>query len=397
MNQLLDCVVIGTGGMGSAALYYAARRGWTVAGLDRFPPGHDRGSSHGQTRIIRQAYFEHPDYVPLVLDAYRMWEEISRASGQSLLEQTGLLQVGKPEGPIIGGILNSAQQHQLHVESLKADQLARRYPMFRFQPETVGLLEPVAGFLRVERCVQALIELAIDQGARVLDGQTVLGWQTAGDGTHLVKTDQAEFHTRRLIVTAGPWTSELTGGTGPECRVIAKHQHWFQIDDSRMTLAAGCPVFFFETERGFFYGFPDFDGHGNKLAEHSGGTDVTDPLLPDRELDAQDLSRLQEFVSDHIACDRTTHIEHSLCMYTMSPDEHFIIDTLDQSGTISIACGLSGHGFKFAPVIGKALVDMLEGQRRADMAFLRLDRFAKHDRDSAIRSSVDDGLRQSAD
>ncbi len=302
MNRVFDCIVIGTGGMGSAALYFAARRGWSVLGLDRFPAGHDRGSSHGQSRIIRQAYFEHPDYVPLVLDAYRLWDDVQRASGRRLLEPTGLLQVGRPDGPIIGGILDSAEQHHLHLESMDTQQLAARFPMFRFQQGTIGLLEPVGGLLHVEQCVTTLTALASAAGATVRQGLTVQGWQTGPDGIHVVHTDQGDFNAPRLIVTAGPWTTELPDVPLPELRVIAKHQHWFQMNDARMSLPGGCPTFFFETGDGYFYGFPDLDGRGNKIAEHSGGRAVANPLHPGRELDAGDLTRVREFVAGFVDC-----------------------------------------------------------------------------------------------
>ena len=385
MQQHFDCAVIGTGGIGSAALYEAARRGWSVIGIDRFAPAHDRGSSHGQTRIIRQAYFEHPDYVPLVLDSYTAWAAIEQESGESLLEQTGLLQVGHPGGPVIEGVLRSSREHGLAVESLSVPQMESRFPGFRYPADSIGVYEPVAGFLRVETCVRTLIRLAVRQGAHLAEPDPVQGWQTGDDGRHRLSTRSGRVLVAdRLIVTAGPWAPGLLSDHVPELRIIAKHQHWFDCHQPRLAREAGCPVFFFETDEGYFYGFPDFDGRGNKLAEHSGGHPVSDPTTVDRNPDPGDLQRVSRFLTRHLLASHPRHSGHSVCMYTMSPDEHFIVDTIDPSGTIAVACGMSGHGFKFAPVLGQALVDMLDGRFRPDMEFLRLTRFAAGNRSADL-------------
>ncbi len=375
MKKPFDCAVIGTGAMGSAALFHATRRGWSVLGLDRFPAGHDRGSSHGQTRIIRQAYFEHPDYVPLALEAYRWWAELEKASGEHLFEQCGLLQVGRPDGPIIGGIRKSADCHGLQLHSFSFAELQSQFPMFLFDSNTVGLFEPVAGYLHVEQCVKTMVALAKRAGAHVFDDVSVRGWELNQDGIWEIDTDGGEYLTRRLIVTVGAWAPEFLADIGCNLQVLAKHQHWFQTGQPNLTLAKRCPVYFFETEQGFFYGFPDFDGNGIKVAEHSGKTPVADPLNLDRSLDSHDLERVSRFVFQHLDAPQATHCGHSVCMYTMSPDEHFVVDTIDPAGTLAVACGFSGHGFKFAPVIGKALVELVEGKRREEMEFLRINRF----------------------
>ncbi len=366
MSKTYDCIVIGTGGVGSAAAMFAAARGWRTLGLDRFPPGHARGSSHGQTRIIRQAYFEHPDYVPVVLDAYRLWDEIERRSGRSLFARTGLLQVGQPDGPIIGGIQSSADQHNLPIRRYELAELREQFPLFNFDEGTVGLYEEIAGYLLVETCVETMAELARQAGAELRDGATVGNFSQSG-GDVRVQTDQGTFTGRRVIVTAGAWANDLLSALKIPLQVIAKHQHWFRIADERAKLSEGCPVFFFETPAGYFYGFPDIDGRGNKIAEHSGGHQMNDPLHVDRQLDGVDLQRVQEFAHQHFNTPRAVHVDHSLCMYTMSPDKHFVVDVLEDSPHIAFACGMSGHGFKFTPVIGQALVNLVDGTRRDDI------------------------------
>lgn len=372
MSKVFDCMVLGTGGMGSAALYYAAKKGWRVLGLDRFPPGHDRGSSHGQTRIIRQAYFEHSDYVPMAMDAYQLWAALEQESERKLFEPTGLLQIGAPEGPIISGIRESAVRHELPLREYDTNQLREAFPLFNCRDGDVGLYEEVAGFLRVEDCVETFADLAKSHGAELMNDVSVTGWSDGSAGFE-VATSDGVLRCHRLIITAGAWASVLLPDMIPDLRVIAKHQHWFQIADDRVSLAEGCPTFFFERDNGYFYGFPSLGDRGAKIAEHSGGVEVPDPLSVNRDLDIEDLSRVQDFVHSCFNSPRAIHKAHSVCMYTMSPDEHFIVDRAGPS--LVFACGLSGHGFKFAPVIGQALVNLLDGSERDDMAFLRCNRF----------------------
>jgi monomeric sarcosine oxidase len=372
MSKVYDCLVLGIGGVGSAALYYAARRGWRTLGVDRFSPGHARGSSHGRTRIIRQAYFEHPDYVPLLIDAYQLWRDLEEASGQQFFRRTGLLQIGDPQGTVIRGIRRSAEQHRLAIGEYTAAELQTRFPFFQCRDSDVGIFEENAGFLRVEESIAAWVGLAREQGAELLERAVVEGWSTGPTGFEL-QTSEGRVHARRLIVAAGAWTAQLVPELAGHLKVIAKHQHWFYIPDERATLQQACPVFFFETAQGYFYGFPDIDGQGCKMSEHSGGTPVTDPLTVSRQLDPGDLQRVQDFAQSHFATPPASHLKHSVCMYTMSPDEHFMVDVADPH--MAFAAGLSGHGFKFAPLLGKSLVDLVDGRERDDMDFLRVKRF----------------------
>lgn len=372
MNKIYDCIVLGVGGVGSAALYYAAAKGWNVLGIEQFSVVHALGSSHGQTRIIRQAYFEHPDYVPLLKSAYGLWEQFEKTVGRSLFQRTGLLEVGHPDGPIIGGIRRSANEHGLAIRELNARELKAAYPFFSARQDDVAIVEENAGFLRVEPCLESFVEAAQELGATVLENVVVDGWDDS-DGVVTVSTSDGVFHAKRIILTAGPWANACLPSLQIELKVIAKHQHWFRFTDDRINLKNGCPTFFFETDEGYFYGFPDLDGRGAKICEHSGGVNVDDPLNIRREIDLQDLERVQNFCNQYLDFPRGIHQDHRVCMYTMSPDEHFIVDRVAENCVF--ACGLSGHGFKFIPVLGQALVEMLEGRSRADMDFLRVSRF----------------------
>ncbi|MEZ6069321.1 MAG: N-methyl-L-tryptophan oxidase [Pirellulales bacterium] len=371
-----DAIVIGTGGVGSAAVMQLAVRGARVLGLDRFAGGHDRGSSHGQTRVIRRAYFEHSDYVPLVQRAFELWDELERASEQRLFQQTGLLQVGPADGLVLPGVLRSARQHQLDVESFTADEVGRRFPGFVAAPDCAAVLETGAGFLYVERCVLAHLAEARRHGAELRSDVTVRSWRTSGDGV-VVETDQGAFAAGRLVIAAGAWAAELLADLGVPLRVLRKPLHWFANDDPRYGLAQGCPVFLYECPGGVFYGFPDLDdGRGLKAADHHGGAVVDDPLAVSREVDTAEHDNVARFLAQHLPGVSHRAIGHAVCMYTMSPDEHFIVDRHPGCPQVAFAAGLSGHGFKFTSVLGEALADLaLEGATTLPIGFLSVGRF----------------------
>ena len=343
-----DVIIIGTGGVGSAAAMHLAMRGAKVLGLDRFPGGHDRGSSHGHTRVIRQAYFEHPDYVPLAKTSYKLWHELESACGQPLFRQTGLLQVGPSDGHVLPGVLQSAREHNLDVESLTADEAMRRFGGFVVPDDSAAVFEAGAGYLYVERCVIAHLEQASRDGAELRNGITVHGWSTTTSGGVTVETDAGSLTADRLVITAGAWADDLLADLGIRLHVRRKPLHWFANDDPRYRLDDGCPVFLYERPDGVFYGFPDAaDGRGVKAASHLGGTLIDDPLDVSREVDLPERATVQRFLAQHLpgVSDRAT--DHAVCMYTMSPDEHFIVDRHPQHPQVAFAVGLSGHGFKF--------------------------------------------------
>jgi sarcosine oxidase len=369
-----DVIVLGTGGVGSAALFHLASRGVRVLGLDRFPPGHDRGSSHGQTRIIRQAYFEHSDYVPLLRRAYELWADLEQRRGQSLFYDVGLLEIGPPDGVVIKGVLESARLHNLEVDRLSPADVASRFPGFHIPDGCEAVFERRAGYLLVEQCVLAHLDEAQKLGAELRTGETVLGW-TADTGGVTVTTNTQSYSAARLIVTAGAWASQLLSELGVSLHVLAKHLHWYANEDASYRQDSGCPTFFYEMPDGYFYGFPQFDDQGVKIAEHSGGAIVADPLSADRSVDPQDRRRVEQFLSSHLpgVSNRATH--HAVCFYTMSPDEHFIVDRHPRHNQVAFAAGLSGHGFKFSTVLGEVLADLvLNGQTPLPIGFLRYDR-----------------------
>ncbi|MBK8913042.1 MAG: N-methyl-L-tryptophan oxidase [Phycisphaerales bacterium] len=372
-----DVIVVGLGGMGSAACAQAARRGARVLGLERFTPAHDRGSSHGETRIIRRAYFEHPDYVPLLHEAYRLWDELAEASGRPLFSRCGLLMIGAPGGEVISGVQRAAQEHRLAIDALDAAALRARYGMIRPAPGMMGLYEADAGFLRVEECVRAHLAQAAARGAELRFGCAVREWRRMGDGSVEVTADGERFAAEALIVTAGPWTASLLPAWAGRLEVRRKVQLWFACADDRYSAATGFPAFCADTSDGFYYGFPSIRPGEIKIAEHSGRQAVSDADSLDRNVDAADTARVARFVTEFLPGVSPRVQRHSVCMYTMSPDGQFVVDSPADCANVHVACGFSGHGFKFATVIGDELAARaLGGGSRESMEFLRASRFA---------------------
>jgi sarcosine oxidase len=370
-----DVIVVGVGGVGSAVLDQLASRGRRVLGLDRFPPGHDRGSSHGQTRIIRQAYYEHPDYVPLVLRAYELWRELEARRGRTFFHDVGLLQVGRPEGKLISGVLASAHQHKLDVQTLTPAEVEQRFPGFRAAPDTIGVFERVAGYLDVEACTIAHAEEAQSRGAELHVGEEVRAWRPLGSGAANqgieVETDRGRYEAGALVVTAGAWAGSLLADLRMPLEVLRKPLFWFKTKTDQYRVDRGCPCYLFETPEGGFYGFPDLEPYGLKCAEHSGGAVVADPLRLDRELNRDDQLRVDQFIADHLPGVSQTRTHHAVCMYTVTPDTNFVIDRHPQYPQVVFAAGLSGHGYKFTPMLGEALADLaLEGKTKLPVEFL---------------------------
>ena len=370
-----DAIVLGIGGVGSAALYELARRGVRVLGIDRFDPPHDRGSSHGHTRVIRQAYFEHPDYVPLLIESYRLWQELEQRSGRQLFHQVGLLEVGPSDGIVVPGVLRAATDHALEVERLSAAEIERRWPGFRVPGDLEGVFEPGAGYLLVEECVAAQLAAAQAAGANLRTNTEVLNW-TADERGVRVYTSAGDFSAASLLVAAGSWAERLLALRNLSLTVLRKSLFWFETTATQYDAEAGCPVFLFELPYGVFYGFPKLDARGVKIAEHTGGSPVDDPLAVRRDIDRGEELRLREFLAAHLPDISPSVSDHAVCLYTMTPDEHFLVDRHPWHANVVFAAGLSGHGFKFVPVLGRALAElMLDGRTELPIGFLSLGRF----------------------
>lgn len=372
--QKYDAIVIGCGGMGSAVLYTLASRGLRVLGVDQYQVPHSCGSSHGQSRIIRQAYFEHPDYVPLLLQAYRDWAELESQTGETLLHQVGLLQVGPTDGFLVPGVLASAEAHQLPIERFSGREIAQHFPGFEAVDDCVGLFEQRAGYLFVEKSIRTYLDQARRVGASIRIDPQPSRWQIDGEGVR-VESGGETFFADRLVLAVGSWTDQLIGQIGVKLQVVRKHMYWFANESPRYR--EGSPVFFFETPQGYFYGFPQLDPRGIKVADHRGGEQVGDPNDLDNTIDKKDQRRTQRFLRNHLPDISERVTDHQVCMYTRSPDEHFIMDRHPDASQVFFVAGLSGHGYKFAPVIGRAIADMVvDGESALPVDFFALKRFA---------------------
>ncbi len=373
-----SAIVIGTGGVGSAAAFHLAKRGARVLGLDRFTAAHDRGSSHGGTRINRQALFEHPDYVPLAVRSYELWDQLAERAARQLYHEVGLVQIGPPDGAVVPGVLKASAEHNLSVDALSADEVHAAWPGFHVPEGYAAAFERRAGFLMVEDCVRAHLDAARDYGADLRSGVEVHHWSADGQGVR-VETDKGTFTADHLVITAGPWASQLLAELDLHLEVRRKPLYWYSCDDPRYEATAPCPAFLFELPTGVFYGFPKIDPLGVKVADHSGGPVVADPLTVSRDVDIADRQRVETFIAAHLPGVSRQMNDHTTCMYTMSADEHFILDRHPQHPQVVFAAGLSGHGFKFTPSLGEALADLtLSGTTDLAIGFFSIDRPGLH-------------------
>jgi len=378
MNQQVDVVVLGAGGFGSACLAHLASRGASVLGLDAFLPGHDRGSSHGETRIVRQAYFEHPDYVPLLHRAYELWHELHSESQRPLMNLCGLALAGPPDCETVSGARLAAKRHGASLESLSPSDVRERLPGFRIPEGFDVVYEAPGGFLHVEECIRNHIDRAIQAGARLQIGERITSWSSDGR-TVRIQTSSGQIEAGSLIITAGAWAGRLLAELPrfPPIEILRKVLLWHDVHSADYSLDTHGCCFLFEMPQGTFYGFPSLDGKTLKLAEHTGGMQVSDPLHLDRQLLPDDTAGPSQFVQRVMPGVNPTPEYHRVCMYSMSPDRHFILDRHPDYSNVVFGAGFSGHGFKFTPVIGEALADLaLNGTTDLPIDFLRLNRFA---------------------
>lgn len=394
MAEVFDTIVLGIGGFGSGAAYHLARRGLRVLGLDRFGPAHDQGSSHGETRIIRKAYFEHPDYVPLLLKAYDLWADLEAESQQQLFWKCGLMLAGLPDSEAISGARLSARQHRLTIENLTASAATDRWPGFKVPDAFDAVFEPDAGFLRVEDCVRTHLDRATAHGATLLFDEPVVSWSSTGREVR-VRTATREFAAVSLVITAGSWAASVLADLKLPLQVLRKPIFWFETTSPAYNLDASMPTFYFEmpvawtppSERSdegvqataeaasTFYGFPSLDGQVLKVAQHSGGELVADPLLVDRQLRETDLQPIADFLRTCLPGVRPQPARNSTCLYTVTPDRHFIVDQHPDFPNVVIGCGFSGHGFKFTSVLGSVFADLAtSGRTELPINFLSLAR-----------------------
>jgi len=372
---MYDAVVVGLGGMGSAALAHLASRGARVVGIEQFEPGHAFGSSHGESRIIRLAYYEHPSYVPLLKEAFRRWRELELEWGYPLLHQTGSLDASEADGHLFRDSLHSCRLHDLGHEVLDSKQLSARFPAFSLPPGHRAVFQPDGGILEPEQCIRAYVSLAARAGAQVVLGVRALGWR-AGDGAVSVDIGGRTLRGKRLILTAGAWTGkvapELKALVTPERQVVA----WLATERLEQFAPARFPVFNVAVPEGRYYGFPNFGNRGAKIGRYHHRGETADPDGLDRVVSEEDIAVLRSFTERYLKGAPSSVTRTDVCMFENSPDEHFLIGPHPLHGNVLVAAGFSGHGFKFCSVIGPILADLvLQGGTAHDIGFLDLQRF----------------------
>ena len=358
-----DVIVVGLGAMGGAAAYHAARRGARVLGLDGNPPGHALGSSHGQTRAIRETYFEAPDYVPLVQRAYDLWAELEAEAGEPLLTESGALYLAPAGHPMLAGVSRAAADHGLATESLSQKDTAARFPGFTLPAGWRAIHERRGGILQAERCLAAHLDLARRHGAEFRFDAPATAWRPCGDGIE-VSTPKGRFTAGRVVLTLGPWAPTALAGLSLPLsgrRITVVHLAPAAPDAFD---AATYSVFFLAGPEGVFAGFPYLPGEGVKIMRHDTG-DVCTPETVRRAVSAADVAEVTDFVARTMPRALGRVMGAHVCLYTMTPDTHFIVDHHPALDGVTYATGFSGHGFKFAPVIGEALADLaLDGATR---------------------------------
>lgn len=371
---MYDVIVIGVGGMGSATAYHLARRGASVLGLEQFDIPHDFGSSHGLSRIIRLAYAEDARYVPLLRRAYELWRELEHRAGERLLLITGGIDAGSRRSSTVRGSLRSCREHHLPHEVLDASALQRRFPGYRLPPEMVAVFQPDAGFLLPERCIVAHVQAAQDLGAQIHARERVVSWEVRNKRVS-VRTDRGTYRARKMIVTAGAWARnvvpELHRVAVPERQVVI----WTQPLRPELFTPATFPVFNLQAPEGRFYGFPVHGVPGFKIGKYHHRRERVDPDRVDRECHAEDEEVLRAGIRAYFPDAGGPTMAMRTCLFTNSPDEHFILDTHPGHSEVAVAAGFSGHGFKFCSVVGEIMAELaLDGRAQLDIGMFRLDR-----------------------
>jgi sarcosine oxidase len=369
-----DVIVIGVGGMGSATCFHLAARGKRVLGLEQSDIPHQLGSSHGVNRIIRLAYAEHPSYVPLLRRAYELWRELEHRTGERLLVVTGGIDAG-PEGcGLVTGSVRSCHEHAIPHEVLTAAETARRFPGYRLARGMVSVYQADAGFVSAERSVVAHANAALAHGAEIHGRERVLEWRATRGGVR-VRTDRGRYEAERLVLTAGAWSGKVAGALVRVARPERQVMLWTQPRRPERFRVGAFPVFNMEVPEGRFYGFPVHGIPGFKIGKYHHRQQQVDPDTIDRDCDARDEAAVREGITRYFPDADGPTLSMAACMFTNTPDEHFILDRHPDSPAVSIAAGFSGHGFKFSSVVGEIMADLATtGRTRWDLDLFRLAR-----------------------
>jgi sarcosine oxidase len=370
-----EVIVVGLGGMGSATAYHLARRGRRVLGLDAFPRGHHNGSSHGRSRGIREAYGESPAYVPLVQRAYALWRELEAETGQHLLTITGGISIGPAESGFGAIQKESAARYGLTVEELPADEIMARWPGFRVPEGYQGMYDPHTGFLLPEPCVAAHLDLAATHGAALHHGEAVRRWSPDGAGVR-VETETAAYMADALVITAGPWAGEILADLHLPFEPWRMYNVYFAPTRPERFGPDRFPVYGIRGPEGSYYGVPMLPGDGLKIGRHDKG-ELCTPETARRTIEPEEIALMRAVLDTYMPGATGDLLAATTCLYTMTPDSHFIIDRHPAHARVVYAAGFSGHGFKFSAAIGDVMADLAtDGTTCHPIGFLSASRFA---------------------
>ncbi|MFM8312921.1 MAG: N-methyl-L-tryptophan oxidase [Deltaproteobacteria bacterium] len=371
-----DCIILGLGAMGSSTAYQLALRGKKVLGLEQFHCAHDRGSSHGETRLIRKAYFEHPDYVPLLERSYQLWKSLESRSQKKLLHETGLVIFGdEKKSEVLQGVRFSSRKYGIPLEEWTSEEIKQKFPQAELESHWVGLFEPTGGYLEVEKCVRTFCEEASKLGAELRFEEPVKSWRKTDYGFEVV-TSRGTFVSQKLVMTLGSWTGNLIKESRPFLKVHRAPLFWFE-SEGLFKKEKGVPCFAFDLPEGFFYGFTESSG-AVKIALHRALGEVMDPSKESRDVKPEEAKPVIDFVSRYLRGLKHQPNRSALCYYTLSPDTHFILDEIPNCPGGFWAGGFSGHGFKFSSLVGEVLADWVIQQKTENpVQFLEMKRLAK--------------------
>lgn len=380
-----DAIVIGLGSMGSAALYYLAKQGMNVLGIEQFGPLHEKGSYSGYSRIIRKAYFEHPDYVPLLEAAYNEWDHLEQTSGSNLFHKTGLLYIDQKNGPIGNGVLDSATKYQIEIDSLDVEKAKTDYPFFSLLEDSRILFEKNAGFLDVEKSLTILHQLGIQHGAECRFYSPVKSWKFTNNDVMVTLENGEEILSHKLVICGGAFTQKLVEKISLPLKITQQLLVWIETNLSEKEESElPCWTYCTPGDSRIFYGFPKLNHKnapiGLKIAYHSPGETINPTFLsaiPKKE----DLDKILGFLEKYMPGVFKKVVATKNCLYTNTPDEHFILDYLpDTDDRVIIATGFSGHGFKFIPAIGKIIMEWTALDiPHVNIDFLNSNRFGNED------------------
>lgn len=376
MSNHYDAIVIGVGGMGSATVSHLADRGLDVLGLERYDIPHEMGSSHGVTRIIRKAQYEDPAYVPLVRRSYELWRELEERSGRDLLHITGGIDAGPPDSTVFNGSRRSCEIHDIDHEILTSREVNERFPGYDLPEHHRAVYQPDGGFLVPEQCIIAYVEAAQAAGAEIRAREPVADFTDLEDGGVRVTTSKGTYEADELIITAGAWARQFLPDLEAQVVPVRQVLAWLQPTEPAQFSASNFPVFIHGTKDSHYYGFPKHDVPGFKFGKFNHLEETVDPDEMDREPHPEDEELLRSYARRYFPDGAGPTMRLSTCMFTNTPDEHFILDTLPDHPQITVGAGFSGHGFKFASAVGEVLADLaIDGETDHEIDLFSVDRF----------------------